>query len=137
MLVNDKSTLRFLIVGLISFILDYGLLLILHDAFRINLIVAASVSFVSGLLINFLLNKHWTFNAPKGAKQSSKQAMQYGLLVCVNLVFTNVIIGFGASIHVGPAITKPISTGIIMVLNYTLYQRVIFRSAPPIEPFPG
>lgn len=134
---TDKSTIRFLVVGVASFIVDFGLLLILHDVFLINLIVATTIAFVSGLIVNFLLNKYWTFDAPKGAKQSSRQAVQYGLLVCVNLVFTNAIVGFGANIHIGPEITKPISTGIIMVLNYTLYRKVIFRAPPPVEPFAG
>ena len=134
---TDKSLQRYLVVGVLSFGIDFGLLLILHYIFRINLTIATTLAFLAGLIVNFLLNKLWTFNAPKGARQSTRQAVQYGLLVAVNLVFTNVIIGSAQHFGIGPELSKPVATGIITVLNYTLYNRIIFRAEPPVEPFAG
>lgn len=136
-IVTDRSVLKFLVVGVASFAIDYGLLLILHDVFGVQLNVATTVAYLTGLAVNFSLNKVWTFSAPKGARQSAKQAIQYGVLVVFNLLATNVIVSVAASSAVGPEISKPVATAAIMVLNYVVYQRIIFRGRPPVEPFAG
>lgn len=136
-LLTDVSIRKFLVVGLISFGIDFGLLLILQKEFAVQLTVATTTAYLIGLLVNFALNKLWTFEAPKGAKQSARQAFQYGLLVVVNLVLTNVVVGFAAAIGIGPEWSKPVATGTIMILNYVVYNRIIFRRTPPVEPFAG
>lgn len=136
-IVTDKSVLKFLVVGVVSFAIDYGLLLILHDAFGVQLNVATTIAYLTGLVVNFTLNKVWTFSAPKGARQSAKQAFQYGVLVVFNLLATNVIVSAAAAGGVGPELSKPLATAAIMILNYVVYQRIIFRERPPVEPFAG
>jgi putative flippase GtrA len=136
-LLTDKSVLKFLTVGVVSFAIDYGLLLILHDAFAVQLNVATTLAYLIGLVVNFTLNKMWTFSAPKGARQSTKQALQYGILVVFNLLATNIIVSMAEAGGVGPELSKPIATAAIMVLNYVVYQRIIFRAKPPVEPFAG
>lgn len=130
---TDPSIIKFLVVGIVSFGVDYGMLLILHNMFAVELIAATTVAFLTGLVINFTLNKYWTFGAPGGAKQSTRQAMEYGMLVVANLLFTNVFISSLASIHLGPEITKPITTGVVMVTNYVVYRLIIFREKPVAE----
>ena len=136
-IVTDKSVQKFLVVGVVSFAIDYGLLLILHDVFNVQLNAATTLAYLTGLVVNFTLNKLWTFSAPKGARQSTYQAFQYGALVIFNLLATNVIVSVAESISVGPELSKPVATAAIMVLNYVVYQRIIFRTKPPVEPFAG
>jgi putative flippase GtrA len=112
-------------------------LLILHDVLGAQLNIATTLAYLAGLMVNFTLNKVWTFSAPKGAKQSAKQALQYGVLVVFNLILTNAIVSGAAAVGIGPELSKPIATGAIMILNYVVYQRVIFRERPPLEPFAG
>jgi hypothetical protein len=38
---------------------------------------------------------------------------------------------------IGPELSKPVATAAIMVLNYVIYNKIIFRSVPPVEPFAG
>lgn len=55
--------------------------------------------------------------------------MLYGLLVVVNLIFTNwFIIILAKKFNLGPEITKPITTLIIMTWNYLAYKKIIFKS---------
>lgn len=136
-IVTDKSVQKFLAVGVVSFAIDYGLLLILHDVFNVQLNIATTLAYLTGLVVNFTLNKMWTFSAPKGARQSTYQAFQYGVLVIFNLLATNVTVSVAESISVGPELSKPVATAAIMVLNYVVYQRIIFRAKPPVEPFVG
>jgi putative flippase GtrA len=136
-LLTDVSIRKFLIVGVMSFAIDFGVLLFLQKGFGVQLTIATTIAFLLGLLVNFTLNKIWTFEAPKGAKQSSRQALQYGLLVVLNLVLTNIVVGSAEAIGIGPELSKPIATGLIMMLNYAVYNKIIFRATPPAEPFAG
>jgi len=135
--ITDRSLQRFVVVGVISFAVDFGLLLISHYIFNVQLQVATTGAFLAGLIINFILNKLWTFEAPKGAKQSARQAFLYALLVVVNLIITNFVVSSAQAMGLGPEISKPFATGFITVLNYIVYNRIIFRAEPPIEPFAG
>jgi putative flippase GtrA len=136
-LITDKSVQRFVAVGLISFAIDYGLLLILHKVFSVELTISTTLAYLTGLIVNFMLNKLWTFSAPKGAKQSMRQALLYAALVVVNLLFTDVVVNVAQSWSIGPELSKPLATGAITILNYVVYNRIIFKQEPPVEPFAG
>lgn len=121
------SVIKFLVVGVVSFGVDYTTLLVLNKVLAVQLNVATTIAFLVGLLINFTLNKLWTFEVRGGAKQSAVQAVEYGILVIINLAFTNVFISSLASQNFGPEVTKPIATGVVMITNYIVYKTIIFR----------
>ncbi len=124
-----NTILRYLIVGAISFCVDYFSLLILYRLFHLPLVVGTTISFFAGLIVNFSFHKYWTFDAENGIRKSTRQAMLYGLLVVVNLIFTNwFIIILAKKFNLGPEITKPITTLIIMTWNYLAYKKIIFKS---------
>jgi putative flippase GtrA len=130
---NHRSAARYLAVGVASLAVDYGLLLTFYHIAHAPLAVATTIGFLIGLTLNFLLNKYWTFEvAPRGAKHGTRQAVLYALLVVFNLGFTNLII-LSLHRHIGPEITKPLTTAIITLWNYVLYQRVIFKVHTPTD----
>jgi putative flippase GtrA len=53
--------LRYLIIGGIAFIADYGTLLTLNKIFHLNYLVAASIAFCFGILVNYLGSIHFVF----------------------------------------------------------------------------
>jgi len=124
---RHASIAKFAVVGGVSFAVDYGLLLLLHRLFGLQLEVSVTIAFLSGLLVNFLLNKYWSFRAPRGASQSARQAVLYGLLVAANLIFTYLLISGLARVGIAPELSKPVATAISMVFNYVVYKLVIFR----------
>jgi putative flippase GtrA len=125
--IHGRSFLKFFVVGGLSFLIDYGLLLGLYRVAGVPLALATTIGFLIGLVVNFALNKYWTFDAPRGARHSARQALLYGVLVGVNLIFTDIFIVALANWHLSPEVTKPLATGIIMISNYLLYQKVIFK----------
>jgi putative flippase GtrA len=128
----SPSVLKFLVVGVVSFGVDFALLVILYRALAVQLNVATTIAFLMGLLINFTMNKYWTFGVPSGVGQSARQAALYGVLVVINLLFTNVFISSLAFAHLGPELSKPLATGVVMVTNYIVYQKIIFRVKPVV-----
>jgi len=53
--------IRYLMVGGVAFIADYGTLLLLNKAFGINYLWAASIAFCIGILVNYLGSIHFVF----------------------------------------------------------------------------
>lgn len=122
-----ESIGKFLLVGCSSLAVDYCLLLVLYRLIGAPLAVATTIAFLVGLAVNFCLNKYWTFGAPGGTGQTSRQAALYGLLVVVNLLFTSFFIVTSATMHVGPELSKPVATAVIMVVNYIVYRQIVFK----------
>lgn len=54
--------LRYAVVGGIAFLVDFGLLFILVKYLSIHYLIAAGISFVCGIAVNYLLSISWVFN---------------------------------------------------------------------------
>lgn len=129
----QKSFVRYVIVGLTSLGVDYGSLLFFYHIVGLDLALAASTGFFIGLVVNFLLNKFWSFDTGKTtAKQSARQAVMVAILVVFNLLVTNFVVVYLNKWHVGPEISKIITTGIITMWNYVLYKKLIFKEPIPL-----
>lgn len=124
---------KYLMVGVTSLAADYSVLLFLYHLLDAPLVVATTIAYTVGLVSNFLLNKYWTFDAPRGNKHGTRQALLYGVLVAFNLLFTNLFIISFERADIGPEITKPIVTAIITLWNYVLYQKIIFKTHRPTD----
>jgi len=61
--VNEhKATFsKFILVGGISTLLNYGVFLLLFSNFKINYLIASAVGYISGTLLGFSLNKYFTY----------------------------------------------------------------------------
>jgi putative flippase GtrA len=128
------SFVRYVIVGVLSLGVDYGGLLFGYHVLHMHLAVATTISFFIGLICNFLLTKFWTFkHANHSAKHSIGQAVLVAMLVCFNLLVTNVVITQFNKIHIGPEISKLVTTAMVTLWNYVLYKKVIFKQQVPIE----
>lgn len=123
-----KNTfVRYLIAGGISVAADYGTLLLFYYGFDLDLGVATTIGFLVGLVVSFLLNKLWAFQAAGGAKQTTEQAIKVAVLVVFNLAVTNIAIVYLNKISIGPEISKILTTLMITLWNYILYKKHIFK----------
>jgi putative flippase GtrA len=129
----QKPIVKYLVVGVGSLAIDYDLLLFQYHELHIPLGIASAISFCVGLLVNFALNKYWAFNAARGGKQSTQQAVMYGVLVVVNVLFTSIFISWVSQYHIGPEISKLFTTALTTLWNYVLYKAVIFKGTDTAE----
>jgi len=53
--------IRFITVGVIGAVVDFGIMNLLSKLFNMRLIVAATVSFIFAIISNFLWNRFWTY----------------------------------------------------------------------------
>lgn len=130
-LLFNSSFVRYVIVGVGSLVVDYGLLIIGYHVIGLDLPVATTIAFVIGLLFNFTVNKLWAFQSrSKTVARSFREITLYGLLVVFNLLFTNIFIYYVYQAGIGPEISKIVTTALTTLWNFVIYKKVIFRQAP-------
>jgi len=117
-------------VGGLSFALDLGLLVLLHEFLGVELWIATPVAFLVSLVFNFLLQRIFTFQA---TNHRGISALKYVVLVVVNILVSDLIVtgfdGLGWSYVVG----KTTSTILTTAWNYFLYRHWIFKSSENME----
>ncbi|TAH36654.1 GtrA family protein [Candidatus Saccharibacteria bacterium] len=124
-LLAEIRPLRFLIAGGLAACTEYGVFLLLHGL-GLHLLVANSVSFCTGLLVSFTLNKKWVFSS--GGK-THLEFIAYAGLAIVNLVLSNILIYIVVN-RFGwlPWVAKILTMALIACWNYVIFSRVIFRT---------
>ena len=60
---STKQFVKFVLVGSISTVINYGFFFLLYSTLSLNYIIAAAIGYVIGLLVGFIINKSWTFQA--------------------------------------------------------------------------
>jgi putative flippase GtrA len=118
-------------VGVVAFCAEYGSFYGLYVEAKWPLYIANSISFGLGLLTSFLLNRLWTFSHKKYQKKPAHQFSFYMILALINLVLTNLLVGWLKFMGVNPRIGKLAAMIITSLWNYILFKLIIFTHQPP------
>ena len=70
--------MKFGVVGVIAFVIDYGLLALLTEAFGVNYLVSATISFTVSVIFNYLASMRYVFTHKEG--MSRRRAFVAGSL---------------------------------------------------------
>lgn len=120
----EHPLVRYIFVGGTTFVLDLGLLIILHKPVGLGLALATSIAYWAAIAYNFFLNRSWTFSI-KEKEDLSKHLVNYLALLAVNYLFTVAFVTL-ASRHINFAIAKAIAVVIQTSWTYKVYKDYIF-----------
>jgi putative flippase GtrA len=119
---------RYLFVGGTTFVLDFGILYLLHGVFGLNLGASTSVAYWISISYNFFLNRYWTFDARE--KESLKRHLTtYFALLVFNYLFTVAFVSILGE-HFNYMVVKALAVVISMSWTYLIYKNYIFISPP-------
>jgi putative flippase GtrA len=103
---------------------EYLTFLVLHKL-GLWLFLANALSFLCGLVVSFLLNKHWVFSHKGNA---SRQFAMYGTLAALNLAISSVtIVVLVQEVGLPAFIAKLCVMAMIASWNFIIFQRIIFK----------
>lgn len=117
------SLVRYLGIGLSSFIIDFGLLVGLRDLVGTPLWLATSVGFWASVIFNFLANRHLAFAASGGLHV---HAARYGILLGANYLVTLLVVSLFARLGLGYQVGKVVAVAGTTCWNYLLYRCWVF-----------
>ena len=85
--------LKFMVVGIIGTIVDFGTLYLLHPVLGLHIVPSNTISFTAAVLSNFTWNRYWTYPDSR-SKPVSRQAVQFALVNLIGLAIrTPIFIG--------------------------------------------
>lgn len=122
-----KSFIRFITIGLLSFVIDYALYLLFYGLFfggwKIILAVI-SARLLSGIF-NYLMNRFYTFESDvRFGKSSLQYLLLFLLIMSLSAFFTDALSTLGFVSH---PLAKLIVDSILFLLSYRVQKKYIFK----------
>jgi putative flippase GtrA len=126
LLTKHQRFFRFAVVGVVCTLIDFGIFFSLHHL-GMGIILANILAYSAGIVVNFLLNRYWTF-----ADSEHKQMQRLGIALiwgyCGLMLSTGLVWMLA---QVLPLLAAKIITVLVMLfVNYTANQLIIFRTKP-------
>lgn len=119
--------MKFGVVGVIAFFIDYVLLFVLTEFGGINYLVSATISFTASVIFNYIASMRYVFTHKEDMSRR-KEFVIFVVLSAIGLVINNVCMWAGVEIFgIHYMITKIGATAIVMVWNFV--TRKIFLDA--------
>ena len=117
-----KQLFKFGIVGIIAFIIDYGLFAIL-TTLNMHYLLAQIISFTVSLIFNYWASIKWVFDAKK---QTLKEIIIFIILSIIGLGINEILLYIGVDkFGYHELIVKLIATIIVMIYNFITRKLII------------
>lgn len=110
--------IKFGIVGVIAFIIDYSILFILTDFFSVYYLLSAAISFTISTIFNYFCSMCWVFEGKKNIKKRNELMIFIFLSVIglgINQVMMLILV---EQIKIFYMISKIIATCVVMIWNF-------------------
>ena len=149
---EQKRFMRFLVVGLIGFVVDFGTFNLLHTLIGLEVQISQVLSFIAAIISNFTWNRYWTYPDSR-SKPIYRQIVQFSMVSGTGLLIRTVIVGLLLSPmqrlfetlalpiplspdFLGPNLTLASAVVVVMFWNffvnrYWTYSDVDFPGADP------
>lgn len=122
-----KQIMRFGVVGVISFLVDYGILYVLTEKANIYYLLSAGISFTASVVINYLLSMSWVFKSNK--KRGKKEEFIIFVVLSLGGLLLNQVMMyvFVDYMNVYYLLAKIVATAIVMIYNFISRKLILER----------
>ena len=118
---------RYGLVSVIALAVDFGGMVLLVELLSIHYLVAATVSFISGLAVNYLLSRAWVFTERKYESRVKEFIIFTGIGI-VGLLLNNSIMWLAVEkIGIYYIFSKIIATILVFFWNFGLRKMLVFK----------
>ena len=122
-----KQIMRFGVVGVISFLVDYGILYVLTEKANIYYLLSAGISFTVSVVINYLLSMSWVFKSNK--KRGKKEEFIIFIVLSLGGLLLNQVMMYVFVDYMNEyyLLAKIVATAIVMIYNFTSRKLILER----------
>lgn len=121
-----EQFLKFGVVGVLAFLIDYGVLMLLNVGFGVNSVVAAGISFTVSVIFNYLASMRFVFTH-RDDLSKTKEFVIFIVLSVIGLGINEVVMWAGLQTIGGSPFavtaTKVVATAVVMVWNFWSRKR--------------
>ena len=124
---------RYILSGILSFIIENSTFLILYYPLHLEVKLANVISICVALTVNFFVSKYYVFEDKASLIYAKKQFVKYTALVAVNLFISTVIVSTLVHHGLKGYLAKPMVTVVIAAWTYIAYKKLVFRNLAQAE----
>ena len=122
---------RFVITGVLSAVVDFGLLVALMNLAGLDHNTAKAISFVAGTTTAYLINRRWTFQSDGSKRKFAAVVVLYGLTFVLQVGLFAVlypwVLGLSGSQTMAQVVGFVIAQGVATTVNFIVQRTLIFR----------
>jgi putative flippase GtrA len=128
---SDRALVQFVRYGLVAaigLVVDFGGLVLLKEVFGVHYVLAATISFVVALVVNYALSIWWVF--PKSQYSRRREFMMFGVIGLVGLGINDLMLwALTSGLGVHYMWSKVITTVGVFFWNF-FARKAIFTTKP-------
>ena len=126
-----QQFMKFGVVGVIAFVIDYGLMVALTELAGVNYLISATISFTVSVVFNYLASMRYVFTHKQGLsrrrespwhKEGMSRRSEFVIFVVLSVIglgVNDLLMWLGSSVlGVSYLIVKIVATAIVMVYNF-------------------
>jgi putative flippase GtrA len=125
--------LKFMAVGVIGAVVDFGIMNLLSKLFGMSLVLAGTISFICAIISNFLWNRYWTYPDSRSRHISNQLFMFFvvnvaGLVIRLPIlhfleppmrgIFERLSLNMFTPGFLGKNLTLAVAVGVVMLWNF-------------------
>ena len=116
-----EQILKFGVVGVLAFLVDYGVLMLLSQVFGVDPVLSAGISFCVSVVFNYLASMRYVFTHREDMSKT-KEFVIFIVLSAVGLVINEIIMWVGTrwlgTTGLAVTVVKVFATAVVMVWNF-------------------
>ena len=116
-----EQILKFGVVGVLAFLVDYGVLMLLSQVFGVDPVLSAGISFCVSVIFNYLASMRYVFTHREDMSKT-KEFVIFIVLSAVGLVINEIIMWVGTrwlgTTGLAVTVVKVFATAVVMVWNF-------------------
>ena len=110
--------MKFGVVGVIAFIIDYGLLALLTEVFGVNYLVSATISFTASVIFNYLASMRYVFTHKEGMSRR-REFIIFVVLSVIGLILNDgIVLALNKGLSIEANVAKIAATALVMIYNF-------------------
>lgn len=117
--------MKFGLVGIVAFVIDYGVMILLTELLHVDYLLSSGISFVLSVIFNYWMSVRWVFVSHQKMPVQKQFSVFFGLSACGLLLNTFLMWLFVSVFHIWYGAAKILATGVVMVYNFVTRKKFL------------
>lgn len=113
-----EQIVKFGIVGVVAFVIDFGVMIFLTEVFHVNPVASATVSFIVSVIFNYVASMRYVFAHREGMSRA-REFTVFVVLSVIGLAINDALMWAGIELAaLDYRVVKIFATAVVMVWNF-------------------